>query len=92
MCTTATMTRKEGSEDGAVCTWLGESFLNTHETMRSNAVVARSGRPHSVAREPLQDTTMRSGRLAQAIREAMLRLGGPLIRQAAERLGRRIRR
>ena len=30
-------------------------------------MVARSGRPHSIAREPLQDATMRSGRLTQAI-------------------------
>ena len=35
--------------------------------MRSNAVVARSGRLHSVAREPLQDATVRSGRSTQAI-------------------------
>ena len=36
-------------------------------TMRSNAVVARSGRPHSIAREPLPDATMRSGRSTQVI-------------------------
>ena len=31
------------------------------------AVVALSGRPRSIAREPLQDATMRSGRPTQAI-------------------------
>ena len=36
-------------------------------TMRSTAVVARSGRPHSIARERLQDATMRSERSTQAI-------------------------
>ena len=30
-------------------------------------MLARSGRPHSIAREPLQDSTMRSGRSTQAI-------------------------
>ena len=44
-----------------------QPFLDTYEKTRSNAVVARSGRPHSIAREPLQDATMRSGRSTQAI-------------------------
>ena len=48
-----TTTRKMDRKDRTVCTWLGQSFLNTCETMRSNAVVARSGRPHSIARDPL---------------------------------------
>ena len=60
-------TRKMDRKDRTVCTWLGQSFLNTYETVRSNAVVARSGRPRSIAREPLQDATMRSGRPTQAI-------------------------
>ena len=58
---------KMDRQDSTVCTLLGQSFLNTYESMRSNAVVARSCRPHSIAREPLQDATMRSGRLTQAI-------------------------
>ena len=58
--------RKMDRKDRTVCTWLGQSFLNTYDTMRSKAVVARSGRPHSVAREPLQDATMRSGRPTHA--------------------------
>ena len=33
----------------------------------SNAVVAQDGRPHSIAHEPLQDATMKSGELTQAI-------------------------
>ena len=62
-----TTTRKVDRKDRTICTWLGQSFLNTYETMRSNAVVARSGRPHSIVREPLQDATMRSGKPTQAI-------------------------
>ena len=37
-----TTTRKMDRKDRTVCTWLGQSFLNTYETMRSNAVVAKT--------------------------------------------------
>ena len=46
-------------------------------------MVARDGRPHSIAREPLQDATMRSRRLTQAIAGSSVEVGKPLIRQAA---------
>ena len=63
-----TTTMKMDRRDRTVCIWLGQSFLNTTETTRSSAVVARSGRPQSTAREPLQDATMRSGKLGRRIR------------------------
>ena len=66
MCGKVTTTRKMDRKDRTVCIWYGQSFLNTYGTMRSNAVVARTGRPDSIAREPLQDATMRSGRPTQA--------------------------
>ena len=42
-------------------------YLTWSLILEQLAVVALSGRPHSIAREPLQDATMRSGRPTQAI-------------------------
>ena len=56
-----TTTRKINRKDRTFCTRLWSLILE------QLAVVALSGRPHSIAREPLQDATMRSGRPTQAI-------------------------
>ena len=44
----------------------GRNGVRVHATKRSNAVVAKDGRPHSVARELFQDATMRSGGLPES--------------------------
>ena len=62
-----TTTRKMDRKDRTVCTWLGQSFLNTYENNAEQRCGCQDGRPHSIAREPLQDATVRSRRPTQAI-------------------------
>ena len=47
--------------------WPGLHSMNTSQTMRSRDVVAQAATHRLIAREPLREAVMRSGRLTQAI-------------------------
>ena len=53
-----------------------------HESMRSSVVVAQAAAHRLIARKPLREATMRSGRLSTAIAGRNDEVGRLLIRQA----------
>ena len=76
-------TMKDALERRSRLHFAQSSFSRNCEITRRNAAVARSGRRHSVAREPLQDATMRSGKLTQDIAGCNDEVRRLLFRQAS---------